>query len=186
MAIKRFHSARYWHNTALMLWGVPFLVLPGIIAAASSGNFTLLAVMFVVSLAAVLIAIARDSRKSFTYELQESQLVIIGGSVRQELDMAEIIDCSLLDRSAAREYLREHRQGRTASPDAYAKDFQRFCTMDIGVRSFTLGLGRILIDRMPNAKSDLVLLRLRNERAMLLSPTHTQDFVESLNRRKLL
>ncbi len=188
MAIKRFRSARYWHNTMLMLWAVPFLVLPGIIAAGSSGNFTLLVVMLLISGVTVGIAAARDGRKNFLYELDEQLLVVVDGAETHEFLMADVNDGSLLDRAAAREYLREHLQGRAGVADAskVVDDFQRFCTMDIGVKSFTLGLGRALIDRMPDAKSDLVLLRLRGGRALLLSPTHAQDFVESLNRRKLL
>lgn len=188
MAIKRFRSARYWHNTMLMLWAVPFLILPGVIAAASSGNFTLLVVMFLIGLAAVGVAMARDSRKTFLYELDETQLVVVDGGSQHSIPMADIIDGSLLDRAAAREYLRQHLQSGDLSDPAetFTNDFQRFCTMDIGVKTFTLGLGRTLIDRMPNAKSDIILLRMRNNRAILLSPTHAQDFVESLNRRKLV
>lgn len=187
MATKRFRSARYWHNTILLLWTVPFLVLPGVIGAASSGNFTLLAVMLTISLLAVLLAAAWDRRKTFTYELNETQLVISGGTVRHAFPMEDIQDGSLLDRAAAREYLSQHLHTiGAADRPAVVKDFLRFSTMDIGVKSFTLGLGRALIDRMPNAKSDLVLLRLRGNRTVLLSPAYSQDFVESLNRRKLV
>jgi hypothetical protein len=49
--------------------------------------------------------------------------------------------------------------------------------------SYTLGVGRNVIDRLPNAKHDLVLLRLRNGDDLLLSPQYNQDLVDSLSRR---
>lgn len=187
MATKRFRTARYWHNTLVMLWSVPFLILPGVIVAASSGNFSLLVVMLLCGLVAVTIAVVRDGSRTFMYELDEEQLIIVDGAVKHMVPMKEIIDGSLLDRAAVREFLRQHLQtGQRDQADAFAADLQRFCTMDIGLRSFTFGLGRVLIDRMPNAKSDLVLLRLIGGRALLLSPTHAQDFIVSLNRRKMV
>ncbi|MBL7952244.1 MAG: hypothetical protein JNM62_11055 [Flavobacteriales bacterium] len=188
MATKRFRTARYWHNALLMFWGVPFLVLPGIIVGASSGNFALLWVSIGVSVAAIALAAKRDRRKSVVYELDETRLVIVDGNERHAYAMNDIADASLLDRAAAREYLREMIQSRGAGADAagITAVFEQHCTVDIGLVSYTLGLGRALIDRMPNAKNDLVLVRLRNGEARALSPLHAQDFVESLNRRKLL
>jgi hypothetical protein len=188
MATKRFRTVRYWHNTQLMLWAVPFLVLPGLIVGASSGKFGLLWISIVVSMVAILVATVRDRRKNVVYVLDETRMVIVGSTPKQEFPMNEIADASLLDRTAAREYLREMVRQRGGQADATLMfaEFQRNCTVDIGMVSYTLGLGRVLIDRMPDAKNDLVLIRLRNGEAMLLSPAHAQDFVESLNRRKLV
>jgi hypothetical protein len=55
--------------------------------------------------------------------------------------------------------------------------------VDIGLTSYTLGVGRNVIDRLPNARHDLVLLRLRNGEELLLSPQYNQDLVDSLSRR---
>jgi hypothetical protein len=43
-------------------------------------------------------------------------------------------------------------------------------------------LGRRLIDRLPNSKEDLVLLRLKGQRQLLLSPVYNQDLVDTLSR----
>jgi hypothetical protein len=188
MPAKRFRTARYWHNALLMIWATPFIVLPGVIVAASSGNFDLLWISITVVFGVIVVAAARDRRKSFIYELDDVRLLISGGGEDHSFAMAEIADASLVDRSAAREYLRQRIQTRGAEADAPAmeEEFSRFCSVDIGLTSFTLGLGRALIDRMPNAKNDLVLIRLGSGKALMLSPTHAQAFIESLNRRKLM
>jgi len=187
MAIKRFRSARYWHNTFVMLWGVPFIVLPGIIVTATSGNFTLLWCLLSLCAIGSVMALVRDGKKSFIYELDDDRLTIVQGAFRKEFAMTDIADATLLDRAAAREYLREQVEGYGSGGDrgALAASFQRFCSVDVGFVSYTLGLGRILIDRLPDAKYDLVLLRSREEGAFVLSPVHAQSFVEVLNRRKL-
>ena len=60
--------------------------------------------------------------------------------------------------------------------------FLRYCTVDIGLRSLTLGLGRGMIDRMPNARHDMVLLRLRGGQDLLLSPEYNRDLVDHIGR----
>jgi hypothetical protein len=44
-------------------------------------------------------------------------------------------------------------------------------------------MGRAVIDRLPNARHDLVLLRLRTGEDLLLSPQYNQDLVDALSRR---
>ena len=91
-----------------------------------------------------------------------------------------------IDRTGAREYIRQrsliHTKG-WRDLRRRGKAFTRFCTVDIGLTSYTLGVGRNVIDRLPNAKHDLVLLRLRNGDDLLLSPQYNQDLVDSLSRR---
>ena len=60
--------------------------------------------------------------------------------------------------------------------------YVRFCTVDIGLKSMTFGIGRQLADQRPDAKNDLVLIRTSDGQAFLLSPVYNQDTVESLNR----
>jgi len=170
MPIKRFRTQRQWHNTLMMVWGTPFLILPGIIVGASSGSFRLLQGSVVVVLLGVIFAAWRDTRKKAVYLVDDDRLVLVDKTGRREVFMTEIRDASLLDRMAARAYLR-NRSGPT-NPDAerWGADFIRFCTVDIGLRSFTLGGARRLIDRLPSAKTDLLLVRLQNGGALLLSP----------------
>jgi hypothetical protein len=185
MPIKRFRTQRQWHNTLMMVWGTPFLILPGIIVGASSGSFRLLQGSVVVVLLGVIFAAWRDTRKKAVYLVDDDRLVLVDKTGRREVFMTEIRDASLLDRMAARAYLR-NRSGPT-NPDAerWGADFIRFCTVDIGLRSFTLGGARRLIDRLPSAKTDLLLVRLQNGGDLLLSPVHAQDMVDTLGRRHL-
>ena len=61
-------------------------------------------------------------------------------------------------------------------------EFVRYCTVDIGFTSLTLGLGRSVIDRLPLARYDLVLLRLKGGQDHLLSPKYNQDLVDTVSR----
>jgi hypothetical protein len=180
MAIRRFRTQRLWHNTLIMVWAIPFLILPGIIVGASSGRFLLFQVMLGVALLGVLLAARRDSRKTATYQVDDDKLVLSTAETTREVRVSDILDASLLDRVGARAYLKEF----TADP-ASRDEFMRYCTVDIGFSTFTLGAARRLIDRLPSAKGDLLLIRLRGGGVILLSPLHAQDLVDTLGRRKL-
>lgn len=180
MGIRRFRTQRLWLNTLIMVWGIPFLILPGIIVGASSGRFLLFQVMLGISLIGVVLAARRDSRKTAIYQVDDDKLILSTTDATREVRVSEILDASLLDRVGARAYLREF----TADP-AVREEFMRYCTVDIGFSSFTLGAARRLIDRLPSAKSDLLLIRLRGGGVILLSPLHAQDLVDTLGRRKL-
>ena len=102
--------------------------------------------------------------------------------------------------------VRVHNHGAAFSFLAGAGGWQRWFFTGIGVAAaifmvwmlhahpgqklFSLAISLILggaignvIDRLPNARHDLVLLRLRNGEELLLSPQYNQDLVDSLSRR---
>ncbi len=187
MGSRRYRTLRVWHNTLLMVWALPILLLPGVIAAAYAGRFGLLTGLGVVGVVGLLIANIRDRRKTCSYSIEGDRLTLIRNGVARTIDMPDVSDASLIDRSAAREYLREWSTGAVTdlpSPE-WVAGYANYCTVDIGLTSFTLGLGRALIDRVPNGRTDLVLLRLRTGEAFLLSPIHSQDLVENISRRKI-
>ena len=170
----------------MMVWGSPFLVLPGIIVGASSGNFKLLYGLAVVVVVGTLLAGWRDSRRKAMYMVEDDRLILTDKRGRREIYMTEIRDASLLDRMAARAYLRERTAlGPKGTMEQWGEDFMRFCTVDIGLSSITLGGARRLIDRLPSAKTDLLLVRLQGGGDLLLSPVHAQDLVDTLGRRHL-
>lgn len=188
MGNKRFRTQRVWHNTLLAVWSVPFVLLPGVIVAASSGRFVLLQVLGGLLLLGVAIAMLRDRRKSCWYILEEEVLGLVHNGSRKDIPVVEISDASLIDRTAAREFLlagARHAKKSKAERQASAATFTKYCTVDIGVVSYTFGVGRSLIDRLPSGKRDLVLMRVRNGESYLLSPLHSQEFVESISRRKI-
>ncbi len=188
MGNKRFRTQRVWHNTLLVVWSVPFVLLPGVIAGASNGRFTLLQTLAGLLVLGLAIAMLRDRRKSCLYVMEDELLALDCNGVRQVVPIAEVADASLIDRSAAREYMlgnSNYAKGSKPERRAALDRFTKYCTVDIGLVSYTLGLGRSLIDRLPSAKRDLVLIRMRNGEPFVLSPLHSQEFVESIGRRKM-
>jgi hypothetical protein len=186
MGEARYRTRRQWHNTAMVLWVAPFAVLVGIIIAMSSGRFVPLIVILILCVVALAVALLRDRTRTCTYRIEGGTVSLSNGVETLQIAIAEITDASLIDRIGAREYLRQRYQDKGLSRQewrALAARTTRFCTVDIGLTTFTLGIGRSVIDRMPNARHDLVLLRLRNGEALLLSPMYNQDLVDNLGRR---
>ncbi len=170
-----------------MIWSLPFLLLPGVILGASTGNFAAAVVLGIVCMVGLVVAYRRDRQKKCVYLLEDDVLELVDNGVRETLPITEITDASLIDRAAGREYFREWIESNAPSKEERARRkafYMRFCSVDIGLTSLTFGLGRSLIDRMPSAKSDLVLVRMRNGESRLISPQEAQDLVESIGRRK--
>lgn len=187
MGSKRFHTRRYWHNALLMAWMVPLLLLLGVLVFAATGK--LLPLMFLggLSIIGIVVALVRDMGNHCTYQLVNGNLVFTSDGHTMEVPITEVSDASLVDRAAARDYIRTKlaREGIVDRGQVRERmrRFVRYCSVDIGMTTLTLGFGRSLIDRLPNAKHDLVLLRLRNGEDLLLSPQYNQDLVDSINQR---
>lgn len=185
MGEKRFRTRRQWHNTLLAVWATPFVVLVGVLFGVLSGNFLPLWLLCVGLAVGFAIAIMRDRTTRSIYHMLNGMMVLVRGDDRLEVHPADIIDASLVDRSAARDYIRLRSSSRGAGKSS-AKEFQeaylRFCTVDIGLRTYTFGLGRGVIDRMPNARHDMVLLRMRKGSDLLLSPEYNQEMVDAISR----
>lgn len=185
MGEKRFRTRKQWHNTMLVVWTGPFLLVTGVFIGVATGNFWPLAVLFGLAVLGLALGIRRDSAARSTYAIVNDVLVMNNASEHIELRAEEIMDASLVDRAAARDYIRvraarsgKDKEGQRAMQEA----FLRFCTVDIGLRSFTFGLGRGMIDRMPNARHDMVLLRLREGQDLLLSPEYNREMVDYIGR----
>lgn len=182
MAERRFHSRRQWHNTRLIIYAAPFLVLGGLLAGVSMGRFHVLATILGLLAVAIISAWARDASKKATYSIIGTDILLTKGSSSLRLPGSSIIDASLIDRQAARDYFQTRILPSAASRTEARRVFLRFCTIDIGLKTYTFGLGRGLIDRMPDARQDLVLLRLRDQSDVLLSPEYNHDLVENFLR----
>lgn len=188
MGFKRFRTLRSWHNTLLMVWALPFMLFPGIILGAFSGRFQLLQVGGGLYVVGLVVAFRRDHKKVCHYTLEGDRFGLVRGKESRIIAVEDVIDASLIDRSSARAYLAEwsamHASDKSTAA-RQAEQFTYYCTMDIGLNSFTLGLGRSVIDRLPGARRDLVLVRLKGDEGLLLSPAHPQDLVGGLSLRKL-
>ncbi|MEZ4756534.1 MAG: hypothetical protein R2817_06890 [Flavobacteriales bacterium] len=186
MGEARFRTRRQWHNTAMVAWVAPFAALTALIVAMSTGNFVPLGIILALLSVALVVALLRDRTRTCIYTVEDERVTLSNGRESLVIPIADIVDASLIDRIGAREYIRQQLHGHGSRRGQWrteARCFTRFCTVDIGLTTFTLGLGRSVIDRMPNARHDLVLLRMRNGEALVLSPLYNQDLVGTLGRR---
>ena len=188
MSHKRFRTRRQWDNT--ILWGLVSTgsVLLAVTLSGMTGNLVYLQVSIVIAAVGMVIAVAYDRPSGISYTIENDKLLLKAKGEIERIPLELIKDASLLDRRAARDMLNERL--RTLSAGGAGKTtlhevrtiFSKWCTVDIGLRSLTFGIGRDLIDKRPDAKHDIVLLRLADSRLIVLSPVYNQDMVESLTR----
>ncbi|MCB0795237.1 MAG: hypothetical protein KDB88_10915 [Flavobacteriales bacterium] len=187
MRAKRFRTKRLWYNSIAWLYGSAVLLVLGVIGLFSTGDLRYVHISILVALVGMGVAWSRDRQRESIYLVDRSALILRRSGRLKRIAISDIIDASLVERSAARNYIVE--QVSNGSDDPYQGDpkermaeFVRYCSVDIGLSSYTFGLGRRVIDRLPKAKNDLVLVRTRSGQDRLLSPLYNQDFVESLSR----
>ena len=187
MASKRFRSRRQWSNVILVLWTSPFALLVGVIAFAALGNSTFLYGVVSLTILAFSIALARDFGGQGTYTLDGERLMLQNRRKKEEILLNEIMDVSLIDRAGAREYILSDLRSKGVSGffkiRHRAQHYVQFSSVDIGLRSYTMGIGRRMTDQMPDARLDLVLLRLRNGMVHFLTPVYNQELVSAITRR---
>ncbi|MBV6403655.1 MAG: hypothetical protein IT228_04580 [Flavobacteriales bacterium] len=181
--VKRFRTKRLWYNTKAWVY-LSVAVLP--VALVLSAVLRFLPIAWggaILMIAGLVLAVQRDRRRIGTYLVDSGSLVITTGEATHRIQRSEFVDASLVDRAAARDYIRQRTAGlEPGAARAMEREFIRFCSVDIGLSSLTFGIGRRLIDRLPNAKDDLVLVRLTDQRQLLLSPVYNQDLVGTLSR----
>ncbi len=186
MPSKRFRAHRRYVNTRV--WSVTALIL-------LVGSFALYSITSQVEFPQVALGIAlaggalsvwKDRKERIHYSVEGGQLILQRRQVVERIDMGQIQDASLVDRSAARNLLLERmrwmeEQGMIpAERDEFQRRFTRWCTVGIGSGAFAIGTG--LVDHRLHGKDDLVLLRLRNGGSIVLSPVHNQDLITALNK----
>lgn len=188
MGSHTYHTRRQWHN--LSVWSISSLImlLLGVVIGARSGDWRLLFAFGAIAFLGLVFTFLQDRSVNAVYTMETDRLVLIKRKDRLVLKREDMLDASLIDRSAARDYLRQKlRQKMEAGmTEDQAKqrerDFVRFCTVDVGFRTLTFGLGRRIVDTMPNAKHDLILLRLSDGEDLVLSPIYNQDLMERLGK----
>ena len=188
MPLKRFRTRRLYTNT--MLWSIVggVLLFASVVLMAMTGNYWYPVGALGLTVLGMGVALSRDRSDETLYLLDEEQLVLRRRPQEEEFPMEDVLDASLLDRVAARDYLTQRVRalheagGSNAEVKEARRAFIRFCTVDIGIRTLSFGIGRHMIDRMPRAKDDLVLVRARDGRERLLSPIYNQDLVDNIGR----
>lgn len=182
--VKRFRTKRLWYNTKAWAYVSVAVVLGSLVLAAVLRVLPIAFMGAVLVVLGFMVAVHRDRRSSGAYLVDSTELVLTTGAQTRRVARTEFVDASLVDRAAARDYIRQISGAMVDKERAreLERDFVRFCSVDIGLNSLTFGLGRRLIDRLPNSKDDLVLLRLTGQRQLLLSPVYNQDLVDTLSR----
>jgi len=165
------------------------MLLVGVIGFAVVGSNLVLWAVALGCIAGIGVALARDAGVAGVYVLEGDRLVLQARKDREVIAISDVMDVSLIDRAGARDYiLSSLTKGKVFGYIARrraAKRFVRFATVDIGLTSYTFGLGRQMIDRMPDARKDLVLLRLRNGTTHILSPEYNQELISAVSRQSL-
>jgi hypothetical protein len=188
MPSRRFRTRQQWSNTTLWALVALAIVLVSVTGTGMTGKLIFVEVALIIAAAGFFVAVPADRPRGISYGLDGDTLVLKRRSVTERIPLQAINDSSLVDRRAARDLLNDRlrlaqEKGANAKELADMREaFVHWCTVDIGLRSYTFGIGRDLIDKRPTGKQDLVMLRLADGRVIVLSPVYNQDLVESLHR----
>lgn len=181
-ARQRYAHTRVWAITALIL------MLGGLALHTLTRQSVFPLVASGVGLAGLVLGFWQDRRERVYYGVEGGQLLLRRVRIVEKIDLEAVKDANLVDRRAARDLLLERKrrmeeQGLIpAEREEFQRQFTKWCSVDIGLGSF--GFGRDLLDRRPDGKYDLVLLRLQDGRSLLLSPIYNQDLISALNKGK--
>lgn len=188
MPEKRFRARQRFANTRV--WAVTSVILisGGLALHAASGQTVFPMMALAIGAAGCGFGTWQDRRERVSYGIERGQLLFRTRGTIERASLDAVQDASLVDRQAARDLLLERKRAMEASGrlTAEREEFQRrslrWCSVDIGLGAF--GIGNGLLDRRPDGKYDLVLLRFHDGRILLLSPVHNQDLISALNKGK--
>ena len=188
MSGKRFRARQRYAHTRIWVVTAVILTLSGLALHTVTGHGVFPLVALVTGLAGGAMGMWRDRRDRVHYGVEGGQLLLKRGRVTERIALDAVQDASLVDRRAARDLLMERKRlmeelGRIpAEREEFQRQSTRWCSVDIGLGAFSFGYE--VLDRRPDGKYDLVLLRLQDGRTLLLSPVYNQDLISALNRGK--
>lgn len=188
MPSRRFRTRRRWTNSLLWARVSAFLLLIAAALTGMTGSLQYFSWTLAACVAGAVVARSNDIGGRVQYGLEEGALLLRRNGGVERISLQGLADASLLDRMAARDLVRgmlkqAQEAGRSKVELKRLRErCLRYCTVDIGMRSLTFGLGRQLIDKRPDAKDDLVLIRTVDGGLLLLSPVYAHDLVESINK----
>lgn len=188
MSEKLYKTRRQWHNVRVVALIAPFVLTAASGVGLASGHIKLIVGSFVLVVLAFVVAIIRDRQRPAQYRITDRAMELNRGQYHDTIGAGDILDASTMERVACREYVSRKVQKRLREHGTNARksesEFMRYCTIDIGLRSYTLGIGRLFIDRMESSRHDLILLRTKSGAEYLLSPERNQDMMEQISRLK--
>jgi len=185
---KRYRTRRQWNNARFILTVIPFIVVTVLVIALINGALWLIGTSIVLATVLLAVALVRDRRRGGEYRVSAEGVLLQRGPHTLMIGAADVLDASLMERSSCREYVRRRiaSKGVTSARERRKAEaaFTRFCSVDVGLKSFTFGFGRRVIDRMSTIQNDLLLLRSKSGHEYLLSPERNQDMIEQIARLK--
>ena len=185
---KRFRARRRYAHSRVWLLTAVILVLGGMALFGVTSQDVFPRVALGIGLAGLAVALWMDRKERIVYGVEDGQLLLKRKRVTERIDLSLVQDASLVDRRAARDLLMERirsmeKQGSIqAEMEEFQRQFTKWCTVRIGLGTFAFGGG--LLDVRPDGKRDLVLLRLRNGRSIVLSPVYNHDLISALNKNR--
>ncbi len=188
MSGKRFRARQPYAHTRVWAITALILLLGGMALRTITGDIVFPLVAMGIGIGGLLLGLRMDRKERFYYGVEGGQLLLRQGLIVERIELEAVKDANLVDRRAARDLLLERKRlmeelGRIpAEREEFQRQSIRWCSVDIGLGTFSFG--HELVDRRPDGKYDLVLLRLQDGRTLLLSPVHNQDLISALNKGK--
>lgn len=188
MAGKRFRTRKQLANTYIWSIVAGMVLLTSFILTGMTSDMNWLFAGAAIAVVGMAISWWRDRSADVLYLVDGGRIVLRRSVEEEAMEITDLIDASLIDRVAARTFIEQHL--RTLAESGMSKEklaevrktYLHYCTVDIGLHTYSFGIGRRMIDGMRVAQHDLVLLRVRDGRMLLLSPVYSQDLVDSLGR----
>src|SRR5690606_17198166 len=94
MPQKNFTSRRQWHNTLVMVWAAPFLLLTGALVLAIGGQVEGLVIGAAIMIAGLGLALMRDMRSISRYAVRSDKIVLESKNARSMISADDLIDAS--------------------------------------------------------------------------------------------
>lgn len=186
MQTKYFHSSRPMGMLILIAAGFLLLVALSIAAMRMHGAKALWAALGAVVLGVLIAWAAKRRNRHIGYELDAEELVLRRGNAAEHLPLNAVLDVNLVDRFTARDFDMQVRPAATDGNDPAVTQPPRYVTRYCGV---PVGLGRTAAIyaglaqlSMRDFRRSLVLLRVRDGGAYLLSPKHGASMVSAITR----
>lgn len=190
MTLKHFHSRRSYRAWAL--WGGvgAALALVGLLAMGITGSVALFIVAGGLALLCLGAAVAMGLRERIAYELKADALLLRRGPEEEHLPLHQVLDANLIDLRTAKDYVQQLPEAN--GPGAAASDrrlMTRYCGIPLGgLPALSIGLTSLSAQHF---RRTLVLLRIRDGSAVILSPRHSERMVSAIgkaldNSRKLV
>ncbi len=142
----------------------------------------------IAALLCLALAIYHRRKSIIQYDLGDGMLVLRRGKREEKLALEKVLDANLIDLRTARDYVQEHAAN---APDqlenadvVHLHDVVRFCALPIMKGRSDVIVSTLMGGTLDNLRKDLVLLRIRDGGAYLLSPRYCELLVSSIAKAK--